>query len=182
MARRHFAVAALVAALWVAPLRARADGRSYRNEAMKVRAFAPPLGWEKQAGRSHARPLALWTDKDGAKLTLVAARVPPAITTARQLYDESRAALWRQGFKTIVETSDKGAVSELVRLRLDAQLDEGRKLARQLYVVAEGIGYVITLIGPMTRAPQLRRDFDEAVLTLELGSERPSEAPVDVKR
>jgi hypothetical protein len=70
-----------------------------------------------------------------------------------------------------------------VRLRLDAQLDDGRKLVRQLYAVNDGIGYVITMIGPMTRAPQLRRDFDEAVLTLELGAEaRPPDAPVDVKR
>jgi hypothetical protein len=175
---------ALLAALSIAPRAARADGRSYRNEAMKVRAFEPPLGWEAQATSSYARLLALWTDKDGGKLTLVAARVPPAIASARQLADESRPALARQGFKSIIETIDKAVGSELARVRVDAQLDDGRRLVRQLYLVNEGIGYVVTMIGPMVRAPQLRRDFDEAAQTLELGSEpHPTDTPVvDVKR
>jgi hypothetical protein len=175
------ALAALALAT-LAPRITRADGRGFHHEAMKVRAFEPPIGWELQPTGSYARLLALWTDKDGDRLTLVAARVA-ATMTARALADESRPALLRQGFKTIVETSDKALLGDLPRLRLDAQLDEGRKLARQLYVVSDGIGYVITMIGPMTRAPQLRRDFDEAVLTLELGVEpRAPDAPVDVNR
>jgi hypothetical protein len=128
------------------------------------------------------RLLALWIDKDGAKLTLVAARVPRG-ATSRSLADESRPALLRQGFKSIQESSDTAPSSDVARVRLDAQVAEGRKVARQLYVVNEGIGYVVTLVGPAARAPQLRRDFDEAVLTLEIGSEpRPPDGGVDVTR
>jgi hypothetical protein len=178
--RRHFSWLLLLSSLLPSP--ARADGRSYRNEAMKVRAFEPPLGWEPQSTGSYTRLLAQWADKDGDRLTLVAARVPPA-TTARQLADESRPALVRQGFKSIVETSEKAPGSDQMRLSLEARLDDGRKLARQLYVINGGIGYVITMIGSAMRAPQLRRDFDEAALSLELGSEpRPPDTPVDVKR
>jgi hypothetical protein len=149
---------------------------------MKVRAFEPPLGWEAQPTGTYTRLLALFVDKEGGKLTLVAARVA-ATMTARALADESRAALARQGFRAIVESSDKGPLGDLPRIRLDAQLDDGRKLARQLYVVNDGIGYVVTMIGPMTRAPQLRRDFDEALQTLELGVEpKHDETPVDVNR
>jgi hypothetical protein len=167
---------------FLAPLGAHADGRSYRNDALKVRAFAPPLGWEAQDTRSYARLLALYSNKEGDKLTLVAARVP-ATMNVRALANESRAALVRQGWKNIVETSDKSPLGAETRVHLDARLDDGHKLARQLYVVNEGIGYVVTMIGAMTRAPQLGRDFDEAVQSLDIGSEpRSSDAPVDVKR
>lgn len=163
--------------------RARADSRSYHNEAMKVRALAPPVGWDSLPTGSYARLLATWSDKEGGKLTLVAARVPPA-ATAKSLADESRPALARQGFKSIVETADKAPNSELPRVRLDALLDDGRRFARQIYIVNDKIGYVVTLIGPTPRAPQLTRDFDDTVATLELGAEPRGEdgGVVDVKR
>ena len=40
---------------------------------------------------------------------------------------------------------------------------------RQLYAVAGDIGYVVTMVGPLTRAPQMKRDFDEAATSLSVG-------------
>ena len=88
------------------------------------------------------------------------------------------------GWKYIVETNDQTPTIDLPRVRLDAQLDDGRKIARQLYVVADGIGYVVTMIGPAVRAPQLRRDFDEAMLSFDIGAEPrpPADGGADVTR
>jgi hypothetical protein len=63
------------------------------------------------------------------------------------------------------------------RVRLEATLDDGRRLVRQLYAVADGFGYVVTMVGPMARAPQLRRDFDEAAGSLAVGAAEPGPAP-----
>ena len=168
--------------LAAAPLAAQ-SGRNYRNDAMKVRALEPPVGWEPQPTGSYTRLLASWSDKDAAKLTLVASRVPPKMT-ARALADESRAALVRMGWRYVVESNDQALSGDLPRVRLDAQLDDGRKMARQVYVVADGIGYVLTVIGPAAHAPQLRRDFDETLLSFELGAEpaAPVDAGTDVTR
>lgn len=140
----------------------------YRNEAMKVRAFEPPVGWEAQTGSSYPRLLAAWETRDGARLTLVAQKLA-GDTTARALLDESRPALERQGFRGITVTTPRPAGDDSDRVELEASADEGRKLVRQLYATAAGIGYVVTMVGPIARAPQLRRDFDEAVATLSVG-------------
>ena len=41
------------------PLLVAAGGRTFHNEAMKVRGFEPPLGWESQPVGSYARQLRL---------------------------------------------------------------------------------------------------------------------------
>jgi hypothetical protein len=65
------------------------------------------------------------------------------------------------------------------RVRLDALLDGGRRFVRQLYMVDGGIGYVVSMTGPMSKVLPMRRDFDEAVQSLSLGppeSQRGTEA------
>ena len=54
-------------------------------------------------------------------------------------------------------------------MRLEASIDGGRQVVRQLYAVTEGMGFVITVVGPSLRAPQLKRDFEEAAAALILG-------------
>jgi hypothetical protein len=156
---------------------ARAAGtRSYRNEALKVRAFEPPVGWEPQTTGSYPRLLASYTDKNGARLTLVAQKVAPG-TTARALADESRPALERQGFRSITIVLEPASDDELPRVRLEASIDGGRRLVRQLYAVTEGFGYVVTLVGPAIRGYALKRDFDEAAQSLVVGDNPDGAAP-----
>jgi hypothetical protein len=155
--------AAPVLLLLLAPLLlASGSGHVYRNEALNVRSFEPPLGWEQAAQPSYPRLLAAYSHKDGGKLTLVAQREPPG-RSARALAEESRAALQRQGFMQIQLNE------ETSRVRLDATLDGGRRFVRQLYLVDSGIGYVVTMTGPMSKALNLRRDFDEAAASLTVG-------------
>jgi hypothetical protein len=150
------------------PLLVAAGGRPYHNDAMKVRGFEAPLGWELQPVGSYARLLAAWETRDGGRLTLVAQKVKPG-TTAASLVAESRPALERQRFRDIKLSPAPPAGDESDRVVLDAVVDDGHQLMRQLYAVAGDVGYVVTMVGPIVRAPQLRRDFDEAAASLTVG-------------
>ena len=57
------------------PFLVAAGGQRFRNDAMKVRGFEAPLGWEQQPVGSYARLLAAWETKDGGRMTLVAQKV-----------------------------------------------------------------------------------------------------------
>jgi hypothetical protein len=133
-----------------------AGGRSFRHDAMKVRGFEPPVGWEPRQASSYPRLLAMWETKEGGRMTLVAQKLKRE-ATARQLAEESRGPLERQGFRAIAIADDRPSG------------DDGHKFVRQLYVVWGGIGYVLTMVGPIARAPQMRRDFDEAATSLSVG-------------
>jgi hypothetical protein len=178
-------MAAAIAVLICSAVALGDSARVYRNATLHVRGVEPPFGWEPQPTGSYTRLLAAWADKDGAKITLVASKVAPA-ATAQSVADEARPALARMGWRYVVVAKDATIPGDSGRLRLEAQLDDGRKLARQLYVVSGGIGYVLTLIGASSRAPQLKRDFDETAQSLAIGAEpRPSAdagADVDVDR
>lgn len=159
----------LVALALALPLLAGFGGAPlYKNEALKVRGFQPPVGWELQPGSTYPRLLAAWESRDGGRLTLVAQRVA-ADTTARSLLDESRPALERQGFRGVTVTTPHPAGDDSDRAELDAELDEGRRFVRQLYVVSGGVGYVLTMVGPLVREIQMKRDFDEAAASLSVG-------------
>jgi hypothetical protein len=132
------------------------------NDAIKLRAFEPPVGWEAQPANSYPRLVGVWENKDGGRLTLVAQKLARD-TSARALAESSRPALERQGFRQLSLTNDGD------RVRLEANLEDGRRLVRQLYAVADGFAYVVTLVGPAAKAPQLRRDFDEAAASLAVG-------------
>ncbi|MGZ3405856.1 MAG: hypothetical protein ACXVAN_05385 [Polyangia bacterium] len=150
------------------PLVVAAGGRPFHYDAMKVRGFEAPVGWEPQAVGSYARLLASWETKDGGRMTMVAQKVKDG-ATARALAEESRPALQRQGFRDIKLSTAPQATDESDRVVLDAVIDDGHRFVRQLYAVADGIGCVVTMVGPIARAPQMRRDFDEAATSLSLG-------------
>jgi len=154
--------------LFVLPFLVAAGGSRFRNDAMKVRAFEAPLGWEAQPVGSYARLLAAWETRDGGRMTLVAQKVQ-AGTSAKSLAEQSRPALERQGFRDIKLGPVPPSGDDSDRIALDAVVEEGRRFVRQLYAVADGLGYVITMVGPIGRSPQMKRDFDEAVASLSVG-------------
>jgi len=151
------------------PFLVAAGGNRFRNEAMKVRGFEPPLGWESQPVGSYARLLAAWETKDGGRMTLVAQKVKDG-TTAHSLVAESRPALERQKFRDLKTSPAPPAGDESDRLLVDAVVDDGHRFMRQLYAVAGNLAYVVTMVGPIGRAPQMRRDFDEAAASLTVGA------------
>jgi hypothetical protein len=156
--------------VWVSllPFLVAAGGRSFHHDAMKVRGFEAPLGWEPQQTGSYPRLLAQWETKDGGRMTLVAQKVRGNLD-AQGLAAESKPALERQGFRGISISAERPSGDESDRVRLDAMVDDGHRFVRQLYVVADGIGYVLTMTGPLARAPQMRRDFEEAATSLSVG-------------
>ncbi len=158
------------------PFLVAAGGQRFRNDAMKVRGFEAPLGWEAQPVGSYARLLAAWETKDGGRMTLVAQKVKEG-ATARSLVEESRPALARQKFRDVKLSPAPAAGDESDRIVLDATVDDGHQFMRQLYAVAGGIGYVVTMVGPVGRAPQMRRDFDEAAASLTVGDSGDSSNP-----
>jgi hypothetical protein len=149
-------------ALALASLAVGGSPRVYRNPAMRVRAFEPPIGWELAPQASYPRLLASYSHKEGGRLTLTGQHVAKE-TTAAQLVEQSRAALERQGFTSIRVQADGP------RVRLSAQLEGGRRAAEQLYVVEEQIGYVVTLVAPAAHRISAERDFEEAVRSLQIG-------------
>ena len=171
----RFRLLLLVAAL---PLLVAAGGRPFHQDALKVRGFEAPVGWEPQPVGSYARLLAAWETNDGGRMTLVAQKVASG-ATARSLADQSRPALTRQGFRDLKLAPLPPAADRSDRVELEAVIDDGHRLVRQLYAVADGIGYVVTMVGPIARAPQLQRDFDEAASSLSIGD---SGAAADSKR
>lgn len=163
---------ALVVALL--PFLVAAGGRTFHNEAMKVRGFEPPVGWDAQPIGSYARLLGVWETKDGGRLSLVAQKVK-AGATARSLIDESSPALARQKLRDLHVAPAPSPGDDSDRATLDAVVDDGHRFMRQLYAVAGDIGYVVTMVGPIARAPQMKRDFDEAATSLSVGDN--GEAP-----
>lgn len=151
------------------PLLAAAGGRPFRQDALRVRGFEAPVGWEPQTVGSYARLLAAWETKDGGRLTLVAQKLKLSSMSARALADESRPALERQGFRELKLTTPPPPTDDSDRVLLDAVVDDGHRFVRQLYAVWGDIGYVVTMVGPIARAPQMRRDFDEAATSLSVG-------------
>src|SRR4029079_7363241 len=113
-----------------------------RNEAMRVRAFEAPAGWELAPQSSYPRLLASYSHHEGGKLTLSAQKVP-ATTTSMDLAEQSRMPLEKQGFTALRVHADGP------RARLEADRDGGKRFVKQAYLVDGGIGYVVTLIGPL---------------------------------
>ena len=60
---------------------------------------------------------------------------------------------------------------------LEAVVDDGHRFVRQLYVPRARIGYVVTMVGPLTRAVAMRHDFDEAATSLSVGDDGQAAPP-----
>jgi hypothetical protein len=149
------------------------SARVYRNEPMRVRSFEPPVGWELAPQSSYPRLLASYAHREGGRLTLSAQKVQPGVS-AQTLVDQSKPALSKQGFTAIRVKADVEGV------RLDAELDGGKRFVKQLYLVDTGIGYVVTLVAPLASAQRMTNDFEEALKSLNLGSSAPPPQPADL--
>jgi|SRR5581483_7426633 len=156
--RRAFPLAILVAFLVAA-----APPRIYKNDALRVRAFAAPAGWELVPQSSYPRLLAAYVHPEGGKLTLAAQKVPPGIQPIA-LAEQSKPALAKQGFASIRIRQDEN------RARLEADLDGGKRFMRQVYLVDGDLGYVVTIIAPLAAAKLMGENFEEAVHSLQLGA------------
>jgi hypothetical protein len=55
------------------------------------------------------------------------------------------------------------------RAQLEATLDGGKRILRQLYIVDGNFGYVVTLVAPQKWAVPMLRDFELALRSLVLG-------------
>jgi hypothetical protein len=136
--------------------------RAYRNDALGVRMFEPPPGWDRAPQSAYPRLLVSYSHSEGGKLTLSAQKVTPT-TTAASLANDARAPLEKQGFTRFTQKAE-GA-----RVRVSAELDSGKRVSMQLYAVEGGFGYVLTLITPLSTAERMAQDFDAAVRSLQLG-------------
>lgn len=154
----------LLAGLCAAPEASRAAGaaRAYRNDAMRVRAFQPPLGWERAPQVSYPRLLASYSNPEGGRITLSAAKVAPG-DTAERLAENGRAGLAKEGFSAFILAPDGD------RVRLSAHQTLGKRTLAQLYLVDGDLGYVVTLVAPDDVAHRMLSDFDSAVRSLQLG-------------
>jgi len=143
----------------------------YRNDQARVRAFAPPSGWELAPQSSYPRLLAAYVGAEGARLTLAGQKMSRELT-AVALAEQSVPVLSRQGFAKVRVSADGD------RARIDAELDGGRRYLRQLYVVDGGWAYVVTIVAPTASAARTGPDFDEAVRSLSLsGAPAPAAPP-----
>jgi hypothetical protein len=138
--------------------------RVYRNDQARVRAFAPPAGWELAPQSSYPRLLAAYIGAEGAKLTLAGQRLSRD-QSAIALANDARPALERQGFFKVRVSPDGD------RARIDAELDGGKRYLKQLYLVDGGWAYVVTLIAPTASAERTSAEFDEAVRSLQIGGQ-----------
>jgi hypothetical protein len=143
--------------------------RIYRNDALRVRSFAAPSGWELVPQSSYPRLLAAYTHPDGGKLTLAAQKIPVGLQPIA-LAEQSRAPLQKQGFIAIKVYRDR---EKAERARLDAALDAGKRFMRQVYVVDGDLGYVVTIIAPVASEQKLGEDFEDAASSLQLGAAAP---------
>jgi hypothetical protein len=138
--------------------------RLYRNAELGVLHFEPPPGWERAPQASYPRLLVSYSLINGARLNLTAERLAEKRSTV-ELAAMSRTSLEHQGFTKIK------VLPEAQRTLLSAKLDHERKVAFQAYLVASGIAYVVTLIGPAGQRASLEHDFDETLRTFEFGHE-----------
>jgi hypothetical protein len=144
-------------------------GRIYRNEAMRVRSFEIPRGWESSPQIAYPRILVLASGPEGARITLGAQKTNGAGVV--QLAADARAALLKQklGDPRVTPESDD-------RVRLESSLAGGATL-RQLYLVDGDLAYVVTLFAPAARQARAVKDFEDAVRSLSIA---PLVAPPDL--
>jgi hypothetical protein len=140
--------------------------RAFRSPAHRVTSVEPPTGWERAAAPPSSRLLASWAHRDGARLTLAADRVP-ASADAKKLFEQSRSSLEKQGWAVGRVDAQPG------RVLVEATIDKGKRVARQLYLVEGGLAYVLTLVSDAAEAPARAREFDETVASLKLGEDVP---------
>jgi hypothetical protein len=137
------------------------SARLFHSSAYLIAAVDPPTGWELAASPPSSRLLATWTHRDGARLTLVAEA--SAETDAGKLFDRAKTGIERQAW--VVKHVDR----QPTRVTVEATVDRGRRVGRQLYAVEKGFSYVLTLVAPADQATDRARDFDDTVSSMRIG-------------
>ena len=161
--RRPLALLALtVAAAFGTSLAAHAfvSSRGYQNADLRIREFKIPAGWEMVRQIGYPRIVVLASSSDGARLTFAVQRVATG-ASALTLAADARAALERQHFGEARISPESES-----RVRLDANFDGGRGVLRQEYILDGDLAYVLTLVGPQTRAARCEKEFGETLRSL----------------
>jgi hypothetical protein len=137
-------------------------GRTYRNEAARVRIFEPPSAWQPAPQTSYPQLLVAYTHADGGRITLTTQKLPPGADAA-SLAAAAAPNLEKQGYSDIRRAADPLNPD---RARLDARLDSGRRFLKQLYVVDGAQAWVVTLVASTVNQPLMARDFETAARSL----------------
>jgi hypothetical protein len=137
-------------------------GRTYRNEAARVRSFEAPPGWQAAPQQSYPQLLVAYSHPDGGRLALTTQKLPAGATTA-SLAAAAAPHLEKQGYGDIRRAPDS---VDPERTRLDAKLDGGRRFLKQLYLADGGQAWVLSLAASTVNQPLMERDFETAARSL----------------
>ncbi len=149
--------------------------RLYRNDSLHIRAFEPPPSWQPAPQANYPRILVAYSHPDGGRLTL-AAQKTAAGATAEEVARQAKAGLEKQGFSDVKIAIDRDS-GPTPHALLDAKLEGGRRFLKQLYVVDGGLAYVVSLVAGRVNQPEMAKDFDWSVRSLQLGSLPAADAP-----
>jgi hypothetical protein len=166
--------AALACALGAASALGALSGRIYRDPPLRIYQLELPRDWQAvpPAQIGYPRVLLRATAKaSGARMTFAAQRVLPG-TGAEVLAADARALLGRQGWEDPRVTQDGDLV------RLEAKLDGGRRLLRQIYLVDGDLAYVLTIVAPPEHRERALHDFEETWRSLVLIPMGAQQAPL----
>lgn len=155
----------LVAILWLAlawPSNGRAASRDriYRNPDCGIRVFEVPRGWQVIPRTQVGYPrVLLLAERDRAHLVLAVQGIQQP-TTAIALAEQALQALREQRWEKLL-TQEVGKVA-----RLEGELEGGRRLLRQAYVLSDEVAYVLTVVTPKEVSERVLRDFEMALQSL----------------
>ena len=158
-------------------------GRTYSNEAWRITSFEVPRGWARVQDAQVPWPGVLLiatapanAAAHDARLVVAAQHVGPG-QDPLELAAAARPALLKQGFEGArVSPKSSGGGGE-PRCQIDATLDGGKRVMRQVYVVAQDVAVVMTLTAPAAAAGPSLRAFDAAVDSLALDQSIASAPP-----
>lgn len=134
--------------------------RIYRNPDCGIRLFELPRGWQVIPRTQIGYPrVLLIAERERAHLVLAVQGIKEP-TTALSLAEKTLQTLREQRWENLV-TRDTGRV-----VRLEGELDEGRRLLRQAYLLSDELAYVLTVVTPREVSERVLRDFEAALQSL----------------
>jgi hypothetical protein len=162
---RRVSFCALLAVLLLvlaSPPRGRAASRDriYRNPDCGIRVFEVPRGWQvvPRAQVGYPRVLLL-AERERAHLVLAVQGIQQPMT-AMSLAEKTLQALREQRW-------EKLSAQEIGRVaRIEGELDGGRRVLRQAYVLSDEVAYVLTVVAPREVSERVLRDFETALQSL----------------
>src|ERR1051325_1249119 len=131
--------------------------RSLSSERYHVRIDAP-AGWTILRQNAYPSMIATMTHKEGGRMTFSAQRAQPG-ETAEKLAERSRGALERGGLRIeriAPSPLDSGVVE------VTGRSSDGKLQMRQLYLIRDETGYVLTLTAPPPKMAQYGKDLEAA--------------------